>query len=123
MRRESLRSRWPVLAVSVALVGLALPTSNALATEARVVVAGAVPLPTNVTVVQRPITTTFDVTLTPRHATGLANFIASLSDTASPNFHHYLTPVSFAQRYGASASSVTAVRNYFDGFGLQVGSL
>jgi len=122
MRRESLRSRWPVLAVSAALVGLALPTS-ALATEARVVIAGASPIPANVKVVNQTITTTFDVTLTPRHAIGLTTFIASLSNTASPNFHQYLAPVSFAQRYGASASSVAAVRNYFDGFGLQVGSL
>jgi subtilase family serine protease len=123
MRRVSLRLRWPVLAVSVALVALALPTSSALATEARVVVAGVEPIPANVTIVNQTITTTFDVTLAPRHGAGLANFIASLSDTASPNFQHYLTPVSFAQRYGASSSSVAAVRNYFDGFGLQVGSL
>ncbi|HUZ40106.1 MAG TPA: protease pro-enzyme activation domain-containing protein [Acidimicrobiales bacterium] len=123
MRRESLRLRWRVLAVSVALVALALPTSTALGSDARVVVAGASPIPANVTVVDRTITTTFDVTLAPRLATGLTNFIASLSNTASPNFHRYLTPVSFAQRYGASSTSVTAVRNYFDGFGLQVGSL
>ena len=122
MRRDSPRSRWPALAVSAALVGLALPTS-ALGTEARVVVAGVAPIPANVTVVNQTITTNFDVTLAPRHATGLTNFIASLSDTASPNFHHYLTPASFAQRYGASASAVAAVRNYFAGFGLQVGSL
>jgi subtilase family serine protease len=123
MLRESLRLRWLVLAVSVALVGLALPTSSAVATEARVVVAGAAPIPTNVTVVHRTITTTFDVTLAPNHGAELTSFIASLSNTASPNFHRYLTPATFAQRYGAPASAVAAVRDYFDSFGLHGGSL
>ena len=123
MRRESLRLRWPIMAIAVALVALALPTMNAAATEARVVVAGSAPVPTNVTVVHRAITTTFDVTLTPRRSTGLANYISSLSDTASANYRHYLTTSQFAQRFGASAASVTAVRDYFDGFGLHVGAL
>ena len=123
MRRESLHLRWTVLAVSVALVGLALPTTNALATEARVVVAGPAPIPANVTVVNRTITTSFDVTLSPRSPAGLARYIASLSNTASPNFHHYLTTADFAQRFGASPSSVDAVRRYFQGFGLRASDL
>jgi len=122
VRRESLHLRWPILAVSVALVGLALPT-NALAIEARVVVAGTAPIPANVTVVNRTFTTSFDVTLSPRSRAGLASYIASLSNTASPNFHHYLTTAEFAQRFGASPSSVEAVLNYFRGFGLTAGSL
>jgi subtilase family serine protease len=96
---------------------------NAAATEARVVVAGSAPVPTNVTVVPTAMTTTFDVTLTPRSSTGLANYISSLSDTASANYRHYLTTAQFAQRFGASASSVTAVRDYFGAFGLHVGAL
>ena len=123
MRRQSLRLRWPVLAFSVALVGLALPTMNAAATDARVVVAGVAPVPANVTVVHQAITTTFDVTLVPRSSTGLANYISSLSDTASPNYRHFLTTAQFAQRFGASAASVATVRDYFDGFGLSVGAL
>jgi len=79
MRRDSLRLRWPIMAIAVALVALALPTMNAAATEARVVVAGSAPVPTNVTVVPTAMTTTFDVTLTPRSSTGLANYISSLS--------------------------------------------
>jgi len=123
VRRDYLHLRWPVLAVSVALVGLALPTSNALATEARVVVAGTAPIPANVTVVNETITTSFDVTLSPRSPAVLAGYIASLSNTASPNFHHYLTTADFAQRFGASPSSVDAVRHYFQGFGLRAGEL
>ena len=123
MRREYPHLRWPLLAVSVALVGLALPTTNALATEARVVVAGTAPIPANVTVVNRTFTTSFDVTLSPRSPAALARYIASLSSAASPNFHHYLTTADFAQRFGASPSSVEAVRSYFRGFGLRASGL
>src|SRR5579863_840053 len=116
------RLRWPIVAASVALVGLALPTS-AVATEARVLVASSAPVPTNVTVIHKTITTTFDVTLAPRDSVGLASYITSLSNTASPNFHHYLTTAQFAQRFGASASSVDSVRSYFRGYGLDLGAL
>ncbi len=97
--------------------------TGALGAEARVVVATTAPLPANVTVVDQSFTTSFDVTLSPRSPAGLAAYIASLSNTASPNFHHYLTTSEFAQRFGASASSVEAVRNYFRGFGLRAGAL
>src|ERR1700686_2023926 len=97
--------------------------TSALGAEARVVVATTAPLPANVTVVDQSFTTSFDVTLSPRSPAGLAAYIASLSNTASPNFHHYLTTSEFAQRFGASASSVEAVRNYFRGFGLRAGAL
>jgi subtilase family serine protease len=122
MRRESLRLRWLIGALGVALVGLALPMTSAAA-EARVVVAGVAPIPANVRVVNKAITTTFDVTLAPRSSTGLANYIAGLSDTASANYRHFLTTQQFAQRFGATASSVDAVRDYFESFGLHVGSL
>ena len=53
----------------------------------------------------------------------LASFIESLSNTASPNYHHYLTPLEFAQRFGATSASVDAVRSYLRGCGLHVGSV
>jgi subtilase family serine protease len=123
MSSQSLRLRWPLLAVSVALVALALPAMNAAATEARVVVAGSAPVPANVTVVPQSITTSFDVTLAPRNQAGLTNYIAGLSNTASADYRHFLSTEQFAQRFGASASSVDAVRDYFESFGLRVGSL
>src|ERR1700691_165202 len=98
MRRESLRLRWLIGALGVALVGLALPMTSAAA-EARVVVAGVAPIPANVRVVNKAITTTFDVTLAPRSSAGLANYIAGLSDTASANYRHFLTTQQFAQRF------------------------
>jgi subtilase family serine protease len=97
--------------------------TSAVATEARVVVAGVAPLPSNVTVVRAPITTTFDVTLAPRSTSGLADYIASLSDTASPIYRHFLSTAQFANRFGATTSSVDAVREYFESFGLRAGSL
>ena len=60
----------------------------------------------NVTVVNKTITTTFDVTLAPRSSVGLTTYIASLSDTASPNFHHYLSTAQFAQRFGFNLATL-----------------
>ncbi len=121
--RRSLRLRWPILAAGVTLVALALPTTNALASQARVVVAGVAPVPATDTVVNKVITTTFALTLRPHDASGLTSFIASLSDTASQNYRHFLTPAEFAQRFGASRASYDAVREYFEGYGLRVGDL
>jgi len=121
MRRQSLRLRWPVLAFSVALVGLALPTMNAAATDARVVVAGVAPVPANVTVVHQAITTTFDVTLVPRSSTD--SQLHSSSRTRRRRLSPLPHDAQFAQRFGASAASVATVRDYFDGFGLSVGAL
>src|ERR1700722_3816353 len=102
MRRAPLPVRWPLLAVSVALIGLALPATSALAAQPRVVVGGVAPVPASHSIVHTPITTTFDVTLSPRNERGLTSYIASLSNTASNNFHHYLTPAAFASHHDAS---------------------
>ena len=115
--------RWPALALSLVLVGLALPTTSAVALEARVAVASASPIPSSDTIVQRAITTSFDVTLRGSDPAGLASFIAGLSDATSPNYRHFLTPAQFARRFGASKPTVAALRDYFTGFGLHVGSL
>jgi len=123
MRRQSLKLRWPALVLGLTLLCSALPATSALATQPRITVVRAVPIPAQDTIVQKTITTSFDVTLAPRNASGLSSFIASLSDTASANFHRFLTPRAFAQRYGATASSVDAVRSYLRGYGLRVGSL
>ena len=118
-------TRGALVAVAVSLVALTLPLTSisANASEARVVVAGLTPVPTSDTVVHRAITTSFDLALTQRHAAALSAYIASLTDTGSPNYHHYLTPAQYAARYGAPASSVAALRAYFTGYGLRVSSL
>jgi hypothetical protein len=123
MRRQSLKLRWPALVLGLALLGLGLPATSAVASQPRITVASAVPIPAQDTIVNKTITTSFEVTLAPRNASGLSTFIASLSDTASANFHRFLTPQEFARRYGAAQSSVDAVRSYLRGYGLRVGSL
>ena len=119
------RSKWRLIALSSTLVVLALPATSlsASASEARVVVAGLTPLPTTDVVVNKSITTSFDLALTQTHQRALSTFIASLSNTASVNFHAYLTPSQYASRYGATAVTVNAVRRYFKSYGLHVGAL
>jgi len=123
MRRSPHRVRWPVLCACVALVAAVLPASAAVATQPRVAVASAAPIPTSDTIVARPITTTFDVALHSRDAAGEAAFVASLSNTASPNFGHFLSTAQFAARFGATSSAVEAVRSYLARYGLSVGAL
>ena len=121
MRRPP-RSLWPALALSVALVGLALP-SPAVALDARVTVAGSSPIPAADTVVHQSITTTFDVTLRGTRDGSLRAYLQSLSDPASVNYRHFLTTSQFASRFGASRATVGALRHYFAGYGLHVGAL
>jgi subtilase family serine protease len=123
MRRQSSKLRWPAALVGLTLLCVALPATSAVATQPRVTVAGTMPIPAQDTIVNKIITTSFDVTLAPRNPSGLTSFIASLSNTASANFQHFLTPLQFAQRFGATSSSVDAVRSYLRGYGLRVGSL
>jgi subtilase family serine protease len=104
---------------------LTLPlTSNvANASSARVVVAGLSPIPTTDVVVNKVITTSFDLALAQQNQNKLAPFIASLSDTSSANYHHFLSPSQYAQRFGASASTVSKVRAFLASYGLHVGAL
>ncbi len=89
MRRHTLTLRWPALVLGVTLLCVALPATSAVATQPRVAVARAVPVPAQDTIVHKAITTSFDVTLSPRNASGLTSFIASLSNTASANFDRF----------------------------------
>jgi subtilase family serine protease len=125
MRKFRVGSRGALVAVAASLVALALPITSlsANASEARVVVAGLAPVATHDTVVNKVITTSFDLALTQQHQRALTTYIASLSNTGSANYHRYLTPAQYAQRYGASASAVRAVQSYFTSYGLRVGAL
>jgi subtilase family serine protease len=105
------------------MLGLPATTLAASASDARVVVAGLTPLPTNDVVVNKSLTTSFDLALTQTHRRALSTYIASLSNTASTNFHHYLTPSQYARSYGATTKSVTAVRSFLESYGLHVGAL
>jgi subtilase family serine protease len=86
-------------------------------------VSGLSPVPTKATVINKVITTSFDLALRQTHQSQLSSFISDLSNPASSNYHHFLTPTQYAHHYGATAASVTAVRSYFARYGLRVGDL
>ncbi len=123
MRRSPRLFTLGLLTLSTTLVGFSLATTPALASQARVVVATATPVATSSTILNSTITTSFDVVLRQGNQRALSSFIASLSNTASPNYHHFLTPGEFAKRFGAPSSSVAHVRSYLAGYGLTDTSL
>lgn len=122
MSRQPAR-RAALLVLSAVLCALALPTVSAVASEPRVAVASAAPVALGDRPLSRVITSSFDVVLARPHERALADFIASLSNTASRNYHRYLTPSQFARRFGATSASIDSVRSYLSSFGLDVGSL
>ena len=123
MHRPSRLSGLGVVTLSLSLGALTLVATPVVASETRVVVANAAPVPAKDTVVDRTITTSFDLQLNQRHSSSLPGFITSLYDTASPAYHHFLTPRSYAQRFGASATTISDVRSYLSGFGLRIDTL
>lgn len=109
--------------LSATLAAFTFAVSPALASEPRVQVADSSPVPTSDTIVSTPITTSFDVVLRQKNADRLSAFLTSLSDTASPNYHHYLSTSQFASEFGAAPSSVATVRSYLATYGLKIGAL
>src|SRR5436305_2827358 len=63
------------------------------------------------------------VVLQPRDEAALTRFIAQLTDKHSPLFHHYLTPSSFAERFGPTPSAIEAVKSQLQASGLSVTSV
>jgi subtilase family serine protease len=123
MPRRSSRPVWSLLAIALALAAAALPAVSAVASAPRIVVAGSSPIPPGDVVIKQTVSASFDVVLTQPNPAALTSFIASLSNTASANYHHYVTATQFAQRFGASAATVASVRGYLSSYGLHVGSL
>ena len=125
MARPKALSRGGVLALAVTLSALALPlvASSARASDARVVVATPVALVSPDRVVHHAISTTLDVALASRNPSGLSSFIASVSNPASRNYHHFLNPTQYAARFGASGRVVAALRRYLTAHGVTVGPL
>jgi subtilase family serine protease len=50
----------------------------------------------------------------------LATFLAQQNDPASPNYHHWLTPQQFGERFGASDDDVSAVTTWLQSRGFSV---
>jgi len=123
MHRHPRPLRLGVASLTISLSALTLIASPVVASEPRVVVANAAPLPAKDTVVNQTINVSFDLQLTQQHASTLPKFIASLYNTASPRYHHFLTPRSYAKIFGASATTIADVRSYLRSFGLRIDSL
>jgi len=62
------------------------------------------------------------VALRPRDPLGLSDYAAAVSTPGSPEYHRYLTPRSFAARYGPTRSAVRSVETALRRAGLKVGS-
>jgi kumamolisin len=45
-------------------------------------------------------------------ADGIADFVNSLTDPKSPNYHHWITASEFGQKFGAASSDIAAVKQY-----------
>lgn len=60
------------------------------------------------------------VSLKLHNAEGLNQFLADVSNPASPTYRHYLTPAQFDARYGATKSDVATVTSFLTGAGLKV---
>src|SRR6476469_7238526 len=55
-----------------------------------------------------------------RDPAGLDAFLASVSDPASPDFRHYLTPEQLTERFGPTQDEYQAVINFSEANGLHV---
>ena len=60
------------------------------------------------------------VVLAPGNASALTSFLNAVSDKSSPLFHHYLAPGAFAQRFGPSQATLSAVKAQLTSEGLNV---
>ena len=112
-----------MLALGVALLGATLPLSTALASDSRVVISSPSPIPANDVIVTTAFAPSFDVSLASAHPSALSNFLANLTNRASPQYRRFLSTAQFARRFGASSSEVSALRDYLTSYGLNVGTL
>jgi subtilase family serine protease len=53
----------------------------------------------------------------------LATFLAQQNDPTSPNYHHWLTPEQFGERFGAADEDVTAVTTWLQSRGFSVNNV
>jgi subtilase family serine protease len=52
------------------------------------------------------------ISLPLRNAAALTNLLRDIYDPASPQFHHYLTPAAFAERFGPTPADYAAVTRF-----------
>jgi subtilase family serine protease len=56
----------------------------------------------------------------PAQSTALKAFLGKVNNSASPQFHHWLTPVEFGQQFGPSSDTMDALTTWLTGQGLTV---
>jgi kumamolisin len=61
----------------------------------------------------------FEVVLAPSHQSELSSLVRSLYDTASPQYHRWITPAQFAQRFNPSPATIAQVEDWLEGVGLR----
>ncbi len=120
--------RWRALVVAAPLLAVLCLTISAAG-------AGAAGRPPGTTVAPRPLiprgatrlgavsptkAISGAVVLQPRDESALAHFISQVTDRHSPLFHRYLTPATFAAKFGATSSSIAAVESQLQAAGLTV---
>lgn len=57
---------------------------------------------------------------TPEQDRALEQYLQDLHDPASPQFHHWLTPVEFGQQYGVPPGEIARVRDWLESQGFEV---
>ena len=60
------------------------------------------------------------VSLKPRDAAAMQAFADSVSDPASPNYRHFITPTEFGEKFGASPADVSKVVAYLTANGFKI---
>jgi Pro-kumamolisin, activation domain/PASTA domain/IPT/TIG domain/Divergent InlB B-repeat domain len=104
------------LAIPAAGAGAAAPTGTRVVAPKPLLPRGAKPLGA----VSPTATVSGAVVLQPRDDAALTRFISQVTDRRSPLFHHYLTPGSFAARFGPTPSTIAAVKSQLQSSGLTV---
>ena len=63
---------------------------------------------------------TLTLTQTDAQKADLDNLLAQQQDPASPNYHHWLTPAQYADRFGVSAADLSTITQWLRGQGLTI---
>ncbi len=106
-------------AISAAGAGAAAPTATKVLAPKPLIPHGAKALGA----VLPTATVSGAVVLQSRDPAALTRFIAQVTDKHSPLFHHYLTPGSFAERFGPTPSTIEALKSQLQASGLRVTSV
>ena len=106
-------------AISASGAGAAAPTGTRVLAAKPLIPRGA----TRLGAVSPTATVSGAVVLQPRDEGALTRFISQVTDKHSPLFHHYLTPGSFAARFGPAPSTIAAVKSQLEASGLTVTSV